>query len=249
MTQQVATCPKCGQASSESDFCSECGARLGSGGALVSTVAPPAPASSGATPVGLENCPTCQTPRPSSDARFCEVCRYDFIKQTAGGPPVVSTAVPQADPPEAAGAGGQAALQLTPTTGAGALSPDGLRWDAVIRVDPSLDTDPDPELKAPEEPERRIPLDKAENLIGRRDANQSSSVPDVRPHDPSVSRRHAKLLIHPDGSVAILDLESANGTFVNGEQILAGVPHSLMAGDVITIGRWTRLCIEPRSNP
>jgi pSer/pThr/pTyr-binding forkhead associated (FHA) protein len=121
----------------------------------------------------------------------------------------------------------------------------GVRWDVVITVDPSLDTDPDPDLTPPEEPERRIPLDRAENLIGRRDASQAV-VPDVRPHDPSVSRRHAKLLVHADGSVAILDLESANGTFVNGEQILGGVERPLAEGDVVTIGRWTRLRIEPR---
>jgi pSer/pThr/pTyr-binding forkhead associated (FHA) protein len=123
-----------------------------------------------------------------------------------------------------------------------------VKWDVVVAVDPSLDTDPEPDLKAPEEPERRIPLDKAENLIGRRDVGQPS-VPDVRPHDSSVSRRHAKLLLHVDGTVTILDLESANGTFVNGEQILAGVPHPLAEGDVVTMGRWTRLRIEPRSNP
>jgi pSer/pThr/pTyr-binding forkhead associated (FHA) protein len=52
--------------------------------------------------------------------------------------------------------------------------------------------------------------------------------------------------VHADGSVAILDLESANGTFVNGEQILGGVERPLAEGDVVTIGRWTRLRIEPR---
>ena len=122
------------------------------------------------------------------------------------------------------------------------------QWDVVIAVDPSLDTEPDPDLSAPQDPERRIPLDKTENLIGRRDTDQST-VPDVRPHDPSVSRRHAKLLVHADGTVAILDLESANGTFVNGEQIMAGVLRTLAQGDVVTIGRWTRLRIEPRANP
>jgi pSer/pThr/pTyr-binding forkhead associated (FHA) protein len=122
----------------------------------------------------------------------------------------------------------------------------GTKWDVIIGIDVSLDIDPDPEEKAPDEPERRIPLDRAENLIGRRDDKQNI-VPDVRPHDASISRRHAKLLIQPDGSVAILDLDSANGTFVNGEQILAGVPRMLQVGDAVTMGRWTRLRIEPRA--
>jgi pSer/pThr/pTyr-binding forkhead associated (FHA) protein len=123
-----------------------------------------------------------------------------------------------------------------------------VKWDVVVAVDPSLDIDPEPDTTPPDEPERRIPLDKSENLIGRRDASQPF-VPDVRPHDPSVSRRHAKLLVHADGTVAVLDLESANGTFVNGEQILAGVAHPLAEGDVVTMGRWTSLRVERRADP
>jgi pSer/pThr/pTyr-binding forkhead associated (FHA) protein len=122
----------------------------------------------------------------------------------------------------------------------------GTKWDVLITVDASLDVDPDPDLMPPDEPERRMPLDREENLIGRRDDKQNI-VPDVRPHDPSVSRRHAKLLIQPDGSLAILDLDSANGTFVNGEQILAGIPRVLQVGDAVTMGRWTRMRIEQRA--
>jgi hypothetical protein len=242
MTQQLATCPKCGQASSEADFCSECGARIGGASAVASSVGSavvgvasavgPDPA---AVPTAVDGCPECHTPRPTPDGRFCEVCRYDFLKQTAGAPPVATPVAPVASAPPAE------PPQDVPT-------PNGVTWDVVIAVDPSLDTDPDPELTAPDDPERRIPLDRAENLIGRRDAKQSI-VPDVRPNDPSVSRRHAKLLINADGTMAILDLDSANGTFVNGEQILGGVPRTLTTGDVVTIGRWTRLRIEPRGLP
>jgi hypothetical protein len=228
MTQTGLTCPKCGQVSSESDFCSECGARIAVGSAAAS----PAVTASPPDPADPQECPTCHTPRPSPAARFCEVCRYDFITQAAGAAPVVATAPPRANPAES-----------TST-----VVPNGVRWNIVIGVDPSLDTDPDPDLHAPADPERRIPLDKTENLIGRRDVGQPS-VPDVLPHDPSVSRRHAKLLVRADGTVAILDLESANGTFVNGEQILAGVAHALAVDDMVTMGRWTRLRIEPRGDP
>jgi hypothetical protein len=231
----VNICPKCGQVSSESDFCSECGARIEVAG--VGVPAAPAPA---VAPTGVDACPACHTPRPSSSARFCEVCRYDFVNQAAGGPPTVAAAVPQPAPP--------APVATAPGTTTTTPAPNGVRWDVVIAVDATLDTDPDPDLKAPEEPERRIPLDKAENLVGRRDPSQLI-VPDVLPHDPSVSRRHAKLLLNADGSVAILDLESANGTFVNGEQILAGVPHPLAHGDSVTMGRWSRLRIEERGHP
>lgn len=95
MTQPVFVCPKCGQPSSESDFCSECGSRIGAGGEtgssfgvgsveIASTVNPGA----ANVPAGPDECPACHTSRPSLDARFCEVCRYDFLKQGAGDPPV-----------------------------------------------------------------------------------------------------------------------------------------------------------------
>ncbi len=235
MTQTTYACPKCGQASVESDFCSECGARIEVEVSATPASAPPiaTPMDPGASALaGLEECPACNTPRPAPDARFCEVCRYDFVKQSAGGPPVVAPAA--------------STTPVAHLTEAVTVS-NHEKWDVVIAVDPSLDTEPDPDMSVPQDPERRIPLDKAENLIGRRDVDQSS-VPDVRPHDPSVSRRHAKLLLRADGTVAILDLESANGTFVNGEQILAGVPRYLAQGDVVTLGRWTRLRVEPRGN-
>ena len=65
---------------------------------------------------GLEECPTCHSPRPTADARFCEVCRYDFVKQAAGGPPVVATAAPQGDPAETAAAAAPSAAGPTPAT-------------------------------------------------------------------------------------------------------------------------------------
>jgi hypothetical protein len=236
MTSQITVCPKCGQASTESDFCSECGARIaGAGTVAAATLLAPSPASS-ASGATTDVCPSCQTPRPSLDARFCEVCRYDFVKQGAGEAPVVT---PIADPVAAPKPPAVAAPDPVPVS-------IGAKWDVVIAVDASLDVEPDPDLKPPDEPERRIPLDREENLIGRRDDKQHI-VPDVRPHDPSISRRHAKLLIQADGSVAVLDLDSANGTFVNGDQIVAGIPRVLQVGDAVTMGRWTRLRIEPRA--
>ncbi len=52
------------------------------------------------------------------------------------------------------------------------------------------------------------------------------------PHDPQASRRHARLTPNPSG-VAIEDLGSTNGTFVNGAKVQAA---SLRAGDEIRIG-------------
>lgn len=257
-------CPKCGQMSAEPDFCSECGTKLGDPG-LGATPVPPAVGTStapstdpvSATTASTDVCPTCQTPRPSSTARFCEVCRYDFVKGGPGEPPVLPTADPVAGHPVAPSAPGVTpmAAALDPSTSSGATTstpraapaaPPGTRWDVVIVIDPNLDVEPEPGLTPPDEPERRMPLDQAENLIGRRDDAQNI-VPEVRPHDPGVSRRHAKLLVRVDGSIAILDLDSANGTFVNDVQLVAGVAREVGPDDMITMGRWTRLRVEPRT--
>ncbi len=49
------------------------------------------------------------------------------------------------------------------------------------------------------------------------------------------SRRHAAFILE-NGIVAVEDLNSLNGTWVNGARILAGQPRQLQAGDVVQIG-------------
>jgi len=56
---------------------------------------------------------------------------------------------------------------------------------------------------------------------------------DVPIYDPTVSRRHAELSIR-DGGVHVLDLGSANGTFVNGTRI---TDTTAAEGDIVTFGK------------
>jgi hypothetical protein len=49
-------------------------------------------------PGGSANCPSCGEPREDPDARFCEVCRYDFVQQRPGPPPVAKAASPAPAP-------------------------------------------------------------------------------------------------------------------------------------------------------
>lgn len=60
--------------------------------------------------------------------------------------------------------------------------------------------------------------------------------------DPSVSRNHASVKIEAD-DVTVTDLESTNGTFVNGDRI-TGSRH-LVSGDVLTFGN-TQMRLEAR---
>jgi hypothetical protein len=55
-------------------------------------------------------------------------------------------------------------------------------------------------------------------------------------HDDQVSRQHAKVERQGD-ALMLLDLDSTNGTFVNGVRLRA--PHTLQPGDVIQVGNAT----------
>lgn len=64
-------------------------------------------------------------------------------------------------------------------------------------------------------------------ILGRLDSN------DIPVHDTKASREHAK--IYKQGSVySIVDLNSSNGTFVNGRKV---TKQALKPGDEITIGQ------------
>jgi pSer/pThr/pTyr-binding forkhead associated (FHA) protein len=73
---------------------------------------------------------------------------------------------------------------------------------------------------------QRFPVE-VEVLLGREGA-------DITIEDPEVSRRHAWVRA-VDGGLVVLDADSANGTFVNGERV--GEPRTLGDGDVVTVGR------------
>ena len=73
----------------------------------------------------------------------------------------------------------------------------------------------------------RFELDQPVVGIGR----DSSNV--VKLHDTEISRRHAEI-IRADDSYTVVDLESSNGTFVNGQRISQ---HRLDSGDHLQIGK------------
>jgi len=51
---------------------------------------------------------------------------------------------------------------------------------------------------------------------------------------PLVSRVHCRLTALPDGGLEVRDLDSTNGTFINGERIQTG---RLSSGDRLGVGR------------
>jgi pSer/pThr/pTyr-binding forkhead associated (FHA) protein/DNA-directed RNA polymerase subunit RPC12/RpoP len=75
---------------------------------------------------------------------------------------------------------------------------------------------------------RTVALTREWTRIGR------SLAADLRFDDPTVSRRHALIVHHPDG-VRLLDDRSLNGVFVNGARVDG---KALQDGDEIVVGRY-----------
>jgi hypothetical protein len=102
-------------------------------------------------------------------------------------------------------------------------------------------------------PDRRFPLSGAEVLIGRRRPSRGiEPAIDLTgpPEDAAISHAHALLVPGPEGTWAVVDLDSANGTYLNSsiEPIEPHQPVPLREGDRIHIGAWTTLTIQ-RADP
>ncbi|MFF8829643.1 FHA domain-containing protein [Streptomyces sp. NPDC015131] len=98
-------------------------------------------------------------------------------------------------------------------------------------------------------PEQRLPLTGNQVSIGRRRQSTGES-PDidlsVPPEDPGVSHQHAVLVHQPDGTWAVVDQNSTNGTTINGAEdpIQPYVPVPLKDGDRVHVGAWTTITVR-----
>jgi pSer/pThr/pTyr-binding forkhead associated (FHA) protein len=95
--------------------------------------------------------------------------------------------------------------------------------------------------------ERRFALAGTRMRIGRRSAVRGVE-PEIDlsepPADPGISRLHALFLPAPEGSWALLDVGSANGTLLNGREIATGDLIPLHDGDLINLGAWTAITVH-----
>ncbi|MFD6337528.1 FHA domain-containing protein [Streptomyces sp. NPDC060131] len=98
-------------------------------------------------------------------------------------------------------------------------------------------------------PEQRLTLAGNQVSIGRRRHSTGESPEidlSVPPEDPGVSHQHAVLVHQPDGSWAVVDQNSTNGTTLNGAEdpIQPYVPIPLKDGDRVHVGAWTTITIR-----
>ena len=175
-------------------------------------------------------CPTCTARFQYGDARFegarskrfkCPKCNNVFEVLNPLFQPALATPSPlppEPEPPmkptETSRKGRDGMLSLA---GLGDDSlPVGIRFSLAFLTGPHAST-----VKI---------LDRAVTVIGREEG-------DVVINDPETSRRHARIEIHPDGTVWLTDLESTNGTFMEGTLITG--PTQLMDRQEFSCGRST----------
>ncbi len=214
-------CPSCGANSTTSDYCDTCGAALAAPAASAPATAAPPPL----PPVSAGVCPNCDAARGPDDT-FCEGCGLDFA---TGQMPAAPAA------PAAADAG----------------APSG--WTAVVEADRAFfDSNEAEGASSIAFPAgagaREVPLTGDEVWVGRRSEAKGFfpgidlSSPVI---DPGVSHRHAVLRRQVDGSWALLDEMSTNGTWLNGGE--TPLPHNSLTalhdGDRINLGSFTSITI------
>jgi pSer/pThr/pTyr-binding forkhead associated (FHA) protein len=233
------TCPK-GHNSTESDFCSECGAKiLGLGIAEVVSNPTHKTISATVTPsFSTQPCPDCSTPHEADSGNFCEICGYNFLTGAKGSDPLSSFPPPirsAVNPPTTAPTQPPNQPVVPPIPAPRAAS----QWQATISIDPSLATPSSP--TAPAQAAITIFLNQSTNLIGRTSVARAIHPEIPLDVDDAVSSRHAIVTLHPDGSLILRDIGSSNGTMVNGKEIAIMADVAISSGDEITLGHWTRI--------
>lgn len=216
-------------------------------------------------PDELAVCPTCGAPRTG---RFCETDGYDFVAAELGGgqaPVKVTGPPPPAEneprdpnpsttdtPPPA-----ENELRVTGDPGLPAANAPATGWRAVASADRAFfgrmralaGPDADGVAFPPFCPERRFALAGKQFLIGRRSRSRGIE-PEIDltgpPEDPGVSHAHAILLAQEGGGWAVVDLDSANGTYLNDSEdpIESNLPVPVSTGDRIHVGAWTTLTLQ-----
>jgi hypothetical protein len=254
----MVTCPH-GHQSVSTDYCDECGARIGappvasSVSAATSSSAAPTP-SVGSGDGSGEPCPVCSAPRTG---RFCESCGWDFLSEATPVPESTPTstnlAVPGPAPTPA-----PPTPSLSPSSPSSPSSPDTgpqlrllVAADRVYHSRMAAIEAPDAEAVAFPLfcPDRKFVLSGGQMLIGRRSRSRGIE-PEIDltgpPEDAGVSHSHAALVSTPDGGWAIVDLGSSNGTYINDSTtpIAPNKPIPVKEGDQIHVGAWTTLTLQ-----
>jgi FHA domain len=144
---------------------------------------------------------------------------------------------------------------VAPAPPGGAAAGEPVAWEVVASADHDYFTRVAPEgvTFPPHCPDRSFAVSGVQVRIGRRSPSRGVA-PEIdlsgAPEDPAISHLHALLLRQADGSYALVDPGSTNGTTVNAapDPIEVNVAVPVKDGDRIHIGAWTTLTLRSLSN-
>ncbi|MDF5719723.1 MAG: FHA domain-containing protein [Rhizonema sp. PD37] len=248
LEMSIYQCPK-SHASTEPDYCSECGTKIQGVPEIGLTRNTPvetrnqllqvSEAEQGADLFEVFSqtiviCPDCTAPHNIFNGDFCEICGYNFGTSAHGEIPISPLVK------EDAKTQGNKDIRNQEIAGVPHLPLSAsVSLELIVTIDPSL--------RRPESPEPLLQqpiifkLDQESNLIGR-----SSQLKGVYPEvalnfDSAVSQRHALLNRLPNGSFVLRDIGSTNGTKLNGVELSPMVDVPIKDGDEFTLGHWTRI--------
>ena len=243
-------CPRCGTARS-GQFCEACGYNF-AGPRFTPPAAPLGPPASPAAPPGPSAPPG---PGPSAPNGYSQPAQAPApapsAQQPSSAPPAsaipptsVASPAPSVPPPPREAPPSASSFPYPLATWTAVVGADRAYYERVQAV-----TGPEgAEVAFPSYcAERRFQLVGNQMRIGRRSVSRGLS-PEIDltgpPADPGISRLHAVLIATPDGSWAVLDPGSANGTQVNGSEIGVGDQVALHDGDRINLGAWTAITVH-----
>jgi hypothetical protein len=215
-------CPK-GHASTESDYCSECGVKINGNTGRKSTIT-----TAITTNTNVEICPDCSAVHEPDSGQFCEICGYNFVTGSHGEVPITPLKTPSK-------------LTNNPTVIPPSTSSNN--WQIIVTIDPFLRLPESPEPPT-NQPPLIFNLEKSTNLIGR-NSQAKANYPEIAlDFDNAISHRHAVLNLQPDGTLILRDIGSSNGTIFKGKELKPMVDVNLQDGDEFTLGHWTKITIK-----
>jgi hypothetical protein len=183
----------------------------------------------------------CPENHNSTTADFCSVCGIEIAATMQCPDCTTPRSRPEQVVCEVCGYNFHTGASVVPPLASVATAPGQGRWDLIATVDAVLYGKPNPQAPVGQPPQQ-FTLYATENLIGRGGTEVRVQIPIY--NDVGVSRRQALLLCKPDGTLLLRDVGSANGTQLNGVDIIPGVDTPVKDGDVIAVGAWTRILVQ-----
>ncbi len=231
-------CHQCGATNPDSArFCDQCGVELINVPTQSSSGSTPAPfpvPSGAGSPGTVDTCPQCGMAVIPGEA-FCDNCGAPLLKPGAPSPGQAATVVPPSrsvppqvsyPPPQPVQPVGVAPLPLPPMQPAPSAPVYTTLGGAQLVLQGGVVT---------------LPLPAAtQAFVGRADAT-SQFYPDIdltayNGLEQGVGRRHLRLFVQ-NGQVYVEDLDSTNGTFLNGQKLAAHSMQVVRNGDELRLGR------------